>query len=503
MLTAYDFFRIFFCLIVCGSIVWAVYRRDDPAFAQAPMEKRQYVPIVSPYLFLILGLVILIFRLALPGFGAIRDVLIALFFNILLGTAVYDVLLVWLIPFFRKKLQPGACALFWLLPQLLYLLMNDLMRPARPLVTVRLDGTVFQILLYLWAAGAVLYFAGLLLSHFLFRRRLLRDAVREENAAVLAIWEEEKKKTGFRRVPGRLVRSPATETPLTIGLFGPGLRVVLPKRLYTEEELALIFRHEIAHILRGDHWTKFTMQLFAALNWFNPLIRTACRRCGEDLELSCDQLVMRRSGEAEREKYAALLLETAGSSRGFSTCLSADAEALRYRLKGILQPAGKKVGAFTAGLLLFLLLMLSGRIALARENGTFGDAIFSGEEAKAGRVWACRAGSVISPETGYFGTDYPEEAGEALLAALAPYRLYRLYSLSDPRREEADELRLFLHAEGADWLLYFCGDTLQLSRIEENTHGFWQTGGETVFYCFEEAAPWEEIKRVLELFPPT
>lgn len=50
-----------------------------------------------------------------------------------------------------------------------------------------------------------------------------------------------------------------------------------------------------------------------------------------------------------RRQYAELLLQTAGDERGFTTCLSATAGALRYRLRNIMTPGKKRTGAILSG----------------------------------------------------------------------------------------------------------------------------------------------------------
>lgn len=70
--------------------------------------------------------------------------------------------------------------------------------------------------------------------------------------------------------------------------------------------------------------------------WFNPLMWLAMRKSADDLELSCDEIVLEGCSSTTRYQYANLLLKTAGDQRGFTTCLSTTASALRYRLKHVM-----------------------------------------------------------------------------------------------------------------------------------------------------------------------
>ena len=194
---------------------------------------------------------------------------------------------------------------------------------------------------------------------------------------MLGIWQEELAQVREKRPEFALVTSPQAATPMTIGLFKSSTRVVLPRRYYTQEELKLIFRHELVHIGRRDAWSKFFLVFCTALCWFNPLMWLATGKSAEDLELSCDEAVTASLDAEERRRYADLILRTAGDGRGFTTCLSASASALRYRLKSIVQPVRKHSGALLVGAAATLLVLLSGQVS---GNVTLTQAAWSGEK---------------------------------------------------------------------------------------------------------------------------
>ena len=154
-------------------------------------------------------------------------------------------------------------------------------------------------------------------------------------------------------------------------------------REYTQEELSLILRHEIIHISRGDPASKFFLTFCTAMCWFNPLMWAAMRKSADDFELSCDESVLLDEPQPVRRQYAELLLQTAGDERGFTTCLSATAGALRYRLKNIMKPEKKRTGAILVGLTLFVLAMCSGYVALAYDAQPGTQRIFDGQDLSA------------------------------------------------------------------------------------------------------------------------
>lgn len=213
------------------------------------------------------------------------------------------------------------------------------------------------------------------------------------------------------------MRSDAVTTPLSIGLYNRTTRIVLPMREYTQEELSLILRHEIIHISRGDPASKFFLTFCTAMCWFNPLMWAAMRKSADDFELSCDESVLLDEPQPVRRQYAELLLQTAGDERGFTTCLSATAGALRYRLRNIMTPGKKRTGAILVGLTLFVLAMCSGYVALAYDARPGTQRIFDGQDLNAVTV------SSVDPwndPRGKDGTCMDEDALKDYLASLQP-----------------------------------------------------------------------------------
>ena len=310
------------------------------------------------------------------GSRAAAQALISVCFGIFLHISIYYILLLLFLPFFRERISARACAMLWMIPNYLYLTEMGGMEVPEPALVLRAPERLVWGVFAVWLLG----FAGVLgwsiLSHLRFRRQILSTAREVTDPAVLAIWEEELKNANFIDPWFRLVTSPAVSSPLSIGLLRHAARVVLPERSYSAEDLRLIFRHELIHIGREDSWSKFFLVFCTAMCWFHPFMWKAMRKSAEDLELSCDETVLTGADEDTRRRYAGLILETAGDGRGFTTCLSAAASSLRYRLKNIVRPPRTYSGAMTVGLIFFLLSMSCGYVALAYGGGMGADIFF-------------------------------------------------------------------------------------------------------------------------------
>lgn len=117
---------------------------------------------------------------------------------------------------------------------------------------------------------------------------------------------------GAVEVGERIYLADHIPTPFVLGLLRP--KIYLPSSL-TEQEQRYILLHERAHIRRLDHIVKPVAFLTLCVHWFNPLVWAAFLLCCKDMELSCDESVMRRMGDGARADYSALLLRLATGHR--------------------------------------------------------------------------------------------------------------------------------------------------------------------------------------------
>ena len=109
-----------------------------------------------------------------------------------------------------------------------------------------------------------------------------------------------------RRVEVRLCA--AVDSPLTYGVLRPV--ILLPESAASADAQALshALEHEWAHVRHFDALWKLLIALAACLHWFNPLVWAMAVVANRDLELYCDERVLRRFGDGERRAYARTLL---------------------------------------------------------------------------------------------------------------------------------------------------------------------------------------------------
>ena len=105
------------------------------------------------------------------------------------------------------------------------------------------------------------------------------------------------------------------DTPFVLGVFRP--KIYLPSNL-PAQELPYILAHERHHIRRFDHIWKLLAYCALCIHWFDPLVWVAFVLAGKDMEMSCDEAVIRQLGPQIRGDYSASLLRLATSKKSIA-----------------------------------------------------------------------------------------------------------------------------------------------------------------------------------------
>ena len=147
-----------------------------------------------------------------------------------------------------------------------------------------------QIAAYIWLAGASVMAACSVAQYLILRRRL---------AEAVPLQEE-------------IYLADRISSPFVMGVFRP--RIYLPSSTPMAER-RFIVAHERHHIRRGDPLWKLLGYIALCLHWFNPLVWLAFCLAGKDMEMSCDEAVIKRLGEHIRADYSQALLRLATHKR--------------------------------------------------------------------------------------------------------------------------------------------------------------------------------------------
>lgn len=107
---------------------------------------------------------------------------------------------------------------------------------------------------------------------------------------------------------GNVYRADYIDTPFVMGIFSP--KIYLPSNIPANER-KFIIAHERHHIRRCDHIIKLLAYFALCIHWFNPLVWAAFILAGKDMEMSCDEAVIKRMGSQIRAAYSSSLLRLA------------------------------------------------------------------------------------------------------------------------------------------------------------------------------------------------
>lgn len=164
----------------------------------------------------------------------------------------------------------------------------------------------------IWLLGIVLLLAYLVFS-ILRVRRSVREAISLETGIYLC---------------------DSIDTPFLFGIFRP--RIYLPSSL-SEVDRKYVIAHEKAHLKRFDHLWKPLGFLFLTVYWFNPILWVAYILLCRDIEMACDERVIRQLGESGKKPYSTALINCSIPRRMIAACPIAFGEVgVKQRVRSVL-----------------------------------------------------------------------------------------------------------------------------------------------------------------------
>lgn len=157
-----------------------------------------------------------------------------------------------------------------------------------------------------------------------------------------------------------LWQSEKVTSPFVLGLFRP--RIYLPPGM-DEESMAYVVAHERTHISLCDHWIKPLGFLILTVYWFNPLVWLAYILLCRDIELACDERVVKQMSTDEKKAYSKALLACSVDRRTTAACPLAFGEVgVKQRIKNVLhykKPAFRIIIAALASCVIVALCFLT------------------------------------------------------------------------------------------------------------------------------------------------
>lgn len=200
-----------------------------------------------------------------------------------------------------------------------------------------------------WLAGLLL-FAAFFAFSYLYALREFRTALPFRSRAAERWLGQHPLR---RRVSVR--QSDRVSAPLTYGIFHPV--ILLPKGMDWDhaELLDYVFAHEYAHICRFDGAVKLIATAVLCIHWFNPMVWVMYILFNRDIELACDERVIRQYGEVSRSAYARALIGMEAKKSGllpFGSNFSKN--AIEERIRAMMRTKKTAAGIIAGGLAILL-----------------------------------------------------------------------------------------------------------------------------------------------------
>lgn len=327
-------------------------------------------------------------------------------------------------------------------------------------------GTVLTVV---WLTAALLLAFGFLWSH-LRSRRIYAASLPVRDPYVLD-WLADHP---LRR-PVQVRVSDRIDAPLTYGVLYPV--ILLPHGIGDREVLSCVLAHEQHHIRRFDAMRKVFLAAALCLHWFNPLVWVMYRLANRDIELACDEAVLRDG--ADRERYALALLgleEQRGRWRPSGSHFSG--HALEERIKAIMNRKHISLTALVAVL-----------VVMCITTTVFASTAPKGGDAK-------RAEGGDSPQTGYLydHLQMVEDIGVSILSKGGEDG-EKLYSADGGKTWMSEER---YHAEyggwGDDWQVEWWTYEDYKTWLEEEKEVLQSMIGERAYTSYDGWFTWDQAK---------
>lgn len=165
---------------------------------------------------------------------------------------------------------------------------------------------------FIWLAGIAALLLYTAVSYLSLRRKLATAVILREN----------------------IFQSEHVSSPFVLGIIKP--RIYLPYHM-DQETLCHVIAHEQAHIRRRDHWWKPLGFLLLTIHWFNPVMWLAYVLLCRDIELACDESVIRELGHEQRADYTQALVSCSVTRRTVAACPLAFGEVgVKERVKSVM-----------------------------------------------------------------------------------------------------------------------------------------------------------------------
>lgn len=209
-----------------------------------------------------------------------------------------------------------------------------------------------------WLLGVVFLGIRYIVIYYLMRSRIMRyneTIVESEFLAMQHIFENK----GYK---ANVYKNTRVRAPFSFGIIHKA--IILPEKEYTTDELKMILCHEYTHISNHDIEFKMLLCLVKIIHWFNPFVYLMERTINQNMELICDEEVIREQNLEYRKMYGMAILNTIKDLNGQSMFIGAthfegEKKQIKERFKNIMKPSNSRKKPIVLTTLVILILATS------------------------------------------------------------------------------------------------------------------------------------------------
>ena len=196
-----------------------------------------------------------------------------------------------------------------------------------------------------WLIGCLAMLSVHRFSYIRFKRQVAQTGISVEDNSIVCLLQQLTEELQIRRKID-IIRYSQAASPMIIGFIRPVL--IMPDEAYSREELYFILKHELLHLKRHDIYFKLFLLVVNALHWFNPIVWLMRKEATVDMELSCDESVVRGMNLEARKAYTKTLLSALNRQCArrivLSTQFYGGKQVMKKRFQNILIGTRKKNG---------------------------------------------------------------------------------------------------------------------------------------------------------------
>lgn len=204
------------------------------------------------------------------------------------------------------------------------------------------SGTAGLWLLRIYITGIAIIVGWFVFSNVRFNRKIRLDRIVSISGNLLEQYESMCKERGIKPIP--VIYTDPLPSACLLGTFRPYIALPL---LVSQDEASYVLAHEICHLKNRDHLWSLLRLICCAVHWFNPLVWIAADMSRTDIEIRCDDSVIRTLTEEQRNSYADILVKAAAQKNSpglfvLATGMTMAGRKLKTRVMTVLNGKGSQ-----------------------------------------------------------------------------------------------------------------------------------------------------------------